>query len=71
MTVEVTDLELNEQEILILMLESAIEASRQREQWRFKKVIKAVQAWEEAKNQLDNLNRRVADARKYYLRDVA
>jgi hypothetical protein len=68
MTVEVTDLNLSPEEIQILMLESAVEASRRYEEQKFLEVVKATRAWERAKNDLDKLNRLIADKRDEWLR---
>jgi hypothetical protein len=68
MTVEVTDLNLSPEEIQILMLESAVEASRRYEEQKFLEVVKATRAWDRAKGDLDKLNRLIADKRDEWLR---
>ena len=68
MTVEVTDLNLTQEEIQILILESAVEASRKYEESKFADVIKANRAWDESKNSLDRLNRALEKKRDEFLR---
>ena len=68
MTVEVTNLNLSPEEIHILMLESAVEASRQYEERKFMDVVRATRAWDQAKSDLDKLNRLIADKRDEWLR---